>query len=1093
MIDSPAEAAERMKYMLVPVIKKQLARMQWWRSASGNSLPMLAEEPPLRAELFSVDHLERHARVLAAEHVLLEKQTVDKLLPRLAENEQVLIDTYDVITQAAENNRRIAPAAEWLLDNFYLIEEQIHSTRRLLPKSYSGELPRLAQGVSAEYPRVYAIALELISHTDGRVDAAGLEGFIASYQAVVPLKLGELWALPLMLRLALIENLRRVATRITRGRADRDLATHWAELLIQVVEERPSDMILVLADMARANPPLSGAFLAEFTRHLQGMNPNFAFVNSWLEHRLADLGQTTEQLVLAEGQAQAADQVSVGNSITSLRFLSVYDWPKFVSAQSLVEQTLNNDPAGVYAKMDFATRDRYRHAVEGIAKRSQISEYEVAHRSVQLAQTAVTNRAQERTTHVGYYLVDRGRPALERLVEMRLTPSVILEKVRRSFPLCIYLLLVCLVAAWAMTIFWAGTDWQAESRFVGCLIALPLAMCGVQLGIAMVNWLASVWMSPQPLPRLDFRTGIPPEYRTLVAVPTMLTSAGGIERLLEGLEIRYLSNRDPCLHFALLTDLTDADEATLPQDEGLVRLASEGIERLNDKHAHERSDTFYLLHRNRRWNAGEQVWMGYERKRGKLADLNATLRGATGRFGCVVGDLTALADVRYVITLDTDTQLPRDAARGLVGAMAHTLNRPVLDSAGRRVIDGYTILQPRVGVSLPSSQRSWFVRLFGGDAGVDPYTRVVSDLYQDLFHEGSFIGKGIYDVDSFEQSCGNFPENAILSHDLLESCYGRSALLSDVILYEDFPASYAADVGRRHRWMRGDWQIAAWLLPRVRSFTARSAANPISALAWWKIFDNLRRSMMPVAMLMLLLSVWLVGSWELAVAASLFVVAIVVVPPMFQVLFDLAHKPTDLPLRTHLGMVFFSLGRPLAQCLFTLVFIPYDAYLSCDAILRTLVRVHWTKRKLLEWKTSSDSESSARGDLPGFYRTMLFAPLVSILVSLWLMNQGSRNLFVALPLLLIWSLSPLVAWWLSRHLVTSASTLTRSQQRFLRHLARKTWRYFEMFVTKTQNWLPPDNVQTNSGELIASPRRIVRVLMVFTKQSITLPRDYLRV
>ena len=1056
--------------MLVPELKKQLSRLLWWQSprSSHSDLPKFPEEPPLRAELFSVDHLERHARVLAAEHVLLEKRTTDKLLPRLAENERVLIDTYDLITKAAENNRRIAPAAEWLLDNFYLIEEQIRSTRRLLPKSYSGELPRLAQGASAEYPRVYAIALELISHTDGRVDAAGLEGFIASYQTVVPLKLGELWALPLMLRLALIENLRRVAARITQGRGDRDLATDWAERLIQVVENRPTDLILVLADMARADPTLSGAFLAEFTRHLQGLNPNFAFVTSWLEHRLADQGQTTEQLVLAEGQAQAADQVSVGNSITSLRFLSVHDWPEFVSTHSLVEQTLNDDPAGVYAKMDFATRDRYRHAVEGIAKRSLVSEYEVAHRAVQLSHTAAENRAHQRTTHVGYYLVDRGRPALERLMEMRLTTAVILEKIRRTFPLFVYLWLVFLIAGSTFTLFLTSMDWQAERTFVWVLIAVPLFLCAAQLGIAIANWLTSVFISPQPLPRLDFRSGIPPEHRTLVAIPTMLTSAKGVDHLLEGLEIRYLSNRDPCLHFALLTDLTDATKESLPQDADFVRLASEGIERLNAKYATERSSTFYLLHRNRRFNPSEQVWMGYERKRGKLADLNATLRGATGRFSCVIGNLAAIADVRYVITLDTDTQLPRDAARGMVGAMAHTLNRPVLDSTGRRVVDGYNILQPRVGVSLPSSQRSWFARLFGGDAGVDPYTRVVSDLYQDLFHEGSFIGKGIYDVDSFEQRCGNFPENAILSHDLLESCYGRSALLSDVILYEDFPCSYAADAGRRHRWMRGDWQIAAWLLPRVSSLTAHSEANPISALAWWKIFDNLRRSILPVAMLAVLVIVWLSGSWELSAAATLFMVAIVGVPLLLQVMVQLTHKPTDLSLSTHLGTVFVSLGRPLAQCLFTLVFIPYDAYLSCDAILRTLIRVHWTKRKLLEWKTSSDTESSARGDVGEFYGSMLSAPLLSISVCLWLIVQHSSSLFVALPLLLTWSFSPLIAWWLSRPLITAAVQLTRQQQLFLRKLTRKTWRYFEVFVTKSQNWLPPDNVQTNAGELIAS-------------------------
>ena len=393
---------------------------------TGVSQQKAAEELPLRAELLNVDQLERHAQAIAGAHRLATGHADDKLLPRLAENERVLVDTYDLIAAAAARNRRIAPAAEWLLDNFYLIEEQIRSTRRLLPRSYSGELPRLATGGGADYPRVYSIALELIAHTDGRMDAVSLTGFLTAYQSVVPLKLGELWALPLMLRLALIENLRRVAVRIAQGRCDRDQASQWAEKMIRTVEQKPTDLVLVLADMARENPPLSGAFLAELTRHLQGQHPSFSFASSWLEQRLADQGQTTEHLILAEGQIQAADQVSVGNSITSLRFLAVNDWRQFVADQSLVEQTLSRDPAGVYSSMDFATRDRYRHAVEAIARRSPCTEYDVAMRAVQLAQAEVSVQSSQRTTHVGYFLVDHGLHTLESMLHIQLTFVVLI-------------------------------------------------------------------------------------------------------------------------------------------------------------------------------------------------------------------------------------------------------------------------------------------------------------------------------------------------------------------------------------------------------------------------------------------------------------------------------------------------------------------------------------------------------------------------------------------------------------------------------------------------------------------------------------------
>ena len=531
----------------------------------------------------------------------------------------------------------------------------------------------------------------------------------------------------------------------------------------------------------------------------------------------------------------------------------------------------------------------------------------------QLSQAEVTVKANQRTSHVGYFLLDDGRPALERLVHMQVTAGVAIEKFRRRFPLFIYAVSTLLFTAAIIAMLWSRSAGERPGTLLLWLMAIPVVMSAIQLAIGIVHWVMTTVMNPQALPRMDFRTGIPAAHRTLVVIPTMLSNPASIERLLEGLEIRYLANREKNLHFALLTDLEDASEEILPGDRDLVQQAGDGITELARKYEHDRADIFFLLHRSRRWNAQEKLWMGYERKRGKLADLNATLRGASGRFASVVGDIVILLQVRYVITLDTDTQLPRDSAREMIAAMAHPLNRPVLDAAGQRVVHGYTILQPRVGVSLPSAYRSWFVRLLGGDPGVDPYTRVVSDVYQDLFAEGSFIGKGIYDVDTFDHRCGDFPENTILSHDLLESCYSRSALLTDVILYEDYPSSYSADVGRRHRWIRGDWQIAAWLLPRVRSLASGRVGNPISALSRWKIFDNLRRSMVPASMLALLLLTWLLAPPALAVLATVFIVLAVTLPSLLTALMDMAHKPTGLPVLTHFTTSVFAMGRPLAQ------------------------------------------------------------------------------------------------------------------------------------------------------------------------------------
>ena len=1068
--------------MQLPEFKNRLNRVLLRRknACATRSQQLPVEESPLRDALLNVDQLERHARRIAAAHRLSEGVAEDKLLPRLAENERVLIDTYDLAVAAAAKNRRISPAGEWLLDNFYLIEEQIRSTRRLLPRSYSSELPLIASGQGSGFPRAYSIALELVAHTDGRMDSASLTGFVTAYQSVVPLKLGELWALPLMLRLALIENLRRVAVRIARGRCDREQAADWADQMIRTVEQKPTDLVLVLADMARQNPPLTGAFLSELTRHFLGQNPSFSFASSWLDQRLSDLGQTTEQLILAEGQAQAADQVSIGNSITSLRFLAMNDWRSFVADQSLVEQTLSRDPAGIYAEMDFATRDRYRHAVEAIARRSPCSEYDVAQRAVQLAQSEVSVQSDHRMHHVGYFLVDQGRPALERLVQMRITIGVAVEKFRRRFPLFIYVFAVFIVTVSVLAVLRGYSHQFQTGTVLKWLMALPILMAAAQLAISCVHWLMTVVMSPQALPRMDFRSGVPPEHRTLVVVPTMLSNPASVNALLEGLEIRYLANREHNIYFALVTDLDDAAQETLPGDAALIEQVRDGILELTQKYAHERADIFFLLHRDRRWNAQENIWMGYERKRGKLADLNATLRGGEGRFSQTYGDISILQHVRYVITLDTDTQLPRDSGRDMIAAMAHPLNRPVVDSAGRRVIHGYTILQPRVGVSLPSAYRSWFVRLLGGDPGVDPYSRVVSDVYQDLFAEGSFIGKGIYDVDTFSRCCSDFPENRILSHDLLESCYCRSALLTDVVLYEDYPSSYTADVVRRHRWMRGDWQIAAWVMPRVRNLASTRVGNPISSLSRWKILDNLRRSLVPISMLVVLLSSWLSGSTSLSMLAFGFIVSVVALPTMLSIIRNVAFKPTDLPVRTHLATTFTEAGRPLAQCLFTLTFLPYEACISLDAITRTWIRVHWTNARLLEWKTSSDSERSARSDLPGFFRAMMVAPVVAVVTTIVLAVTHREVLLIACPFLLLWLGSPGIAWWLSRPIPARQVQLSMKERHFLRRSARKTWRYFETFVTADDNWLPPDNVQKNPSEVIAtrtSPTNIGMALL----------------
>src|SRR4029079_3903329 len=576
----------------------------------------------------------------------------------------------------------------------------------------------------------------------------------------------------------------------------------------------------------------------------------------------------------------------------------------------------------------------------------------------------------DREAHVGFYLIDKGMPQLARAAEVRRSTSDSFQRASGLFPLLLYVGTIVLLTG----VFTGGLLAQAyaedEAGWLLALVGLLSLLCSSQLAVALVNWLATVLVTPHALPRMYFSEGIPAESSALVVVPTMLSSLEHIEALIEALEVRFLANRDAHLYFGLLTDFRDAHEETLPEDEPLLRLAQKGIEALNGKYREATRDAFFLFHRPRRWNPGERIWMGYERKRGKLGDLNALLRGGSrDPFSLIVGETAVLSAVRYVITLDTDTQLPRDAAWQFVGTMAHPLNRARYEDHTQRVSDGYGILQPRVAVSLPGTNRSRYARLNGSDPGIDPYTRAISDVYQDVFGEGSFIGKGIYEVDAFERAlAGRFPEHRILSQYLLEGCYTRAGLLSDVHLYEEYPSGYSVDVSRRHRWIRGDWQLAGWLLPRVPGPGAQRQNNPLSGLSRWKLFDNLRRSLVPSAMTLMLLLGWTVLSpfwlWTLSV------LGVIVIPPLLSTILNLFQKPEDVLPRQHVDAVLRSVGRHAVQAVFTVVCLPHEPFFSLDAVVRTIWRMLISQTRLLEWSPSSDPDRDRRTDLIGYCRMM---------------------------------------------------------------------------------------------------------------------------
>lgn len=1036
----------------------------------GNVIvPKLGHAEPFRSELFSSAQMEQHAKVVAGSHKLLKRNVSDSLLKRLGENETTLLKVRDLLAESIRSGQPITPGAEWLLDNFYLIEEQILIARKHLPKGYSEDLPYLANKLAAGMPRVYDIVLEIISHSDGRVDFRSLSSFIAAYQTHTILTLGELWAIPIMLRLAVIENLRRVSGKIALDLIDHNLADYWADRMMKTIKEKPGDLILTIADMALSKPVLDSSFVSGFVRKLQGKGPALALPLSWMEQQLAETGINSNDLVWQENQKQAADQVSVSNSIGTLRFLGATNWREFVESQSEVEKILRLDKSGIYVLMDFDTRDRYRHVVEAISKSSKLSESEVAHIAVKLAnQFKSPDTDSLRKEHVGYYLIDKGLKQTEKASKRKFTFWQTFKKWTIRRPVFIYLtaikLLTIIIAAGMFYVLWQFGTYGWKMLFLVALLAISVS---AHLAVSLANWLSTIWVSPKILPRMDFSEGIPNEYRTLVVVPSMLSGKQSIEELIEGLEIRFLANREENLYYGLLTDFLDADSEVMPNDDELLHLVKSRIIALNEKYKHPENDIFYLFHRSRMWNRSENKWMGYERKRGKLAALNALiLNKSSNQFSSVVGNISVLHKVKYVITLDTDTQIPREAAWKFIATMAHPLNTAIYSSVKKRVISGYGILQPRVASSIPKSATSLYLRIQGNVAGIDPYTRASSDVYQDLFDEGSFIGKGIYDVAIFEKAIHQvLPENRILSHDLLEGCYTRAGLVSDVMLYEESPTHYIVDVKRHHRWIRGDWQVGAWMLPFVTDGNGKIIKNNLSTLSRWKIFDNLRRSLFPASLLSLLILGWTIlplpWFWTLAVTG------VVLVPILISSIWRLFSKPPEVSIQSHFTEVSLSTWDVLMRFVFELAVLPYQVYIYTEAIIRTNWRMLVSGKKLLEWTPSGSAAFKKQMSLGEFYLQMFIAPFMVFFLITLIYFYNPLAFYSAAPLLVIWMLAPLFAWYLSMPEEDDVIELPQDQMAFLNKIARKTWSFFEQFVNEEGNWLPPDNYQEHPVAIVA--------------------------
>ncbi|MGH7497427.1 MAG: GH36-type glycosyl hydrolase domain-containing protein [Gemmatimonadales bacterium] len=1032
---------------------------------------------PIRGELLGAEHLGDRARAVAAGQRLArvgKKGRHPALLARLNETRRILDDAHDRLAAAAARNLDVGPAGEWFLDNFHIVQEHIHEVRESLPRGYYQELPELAGGGLSGYPRVYELAITLISHTEGRIDLENVDLFVEAFQRVSPLSIGELWAVPAMLRLGLIESVRRMALRTVQRLDEIELADEWAERILTASEQGASALGRALDAFVSDPPSLTAIFVSRFLQQIRLSRGAFPPL-VWLERWIADEALNAEDASARSTQRLALTHIMMANSITSLRAIALRDWRTFVERQSAMEAVLREDPSGHYERMTFTTRDHYRHVVERTAKRTGLREDVAAARAVDLARRATSVDADDRRRgHVGFYLVDEGLAELERITGYRATPREIAHRWVLRHPNVVFVGGIALGTVVALALlFWLAGPAARPAWLAVLLFALIPAN---DIAVSVLNQLVTAFLPPRVLPKLDLRRhGVPPEYRTAVVIPTLFGSVEAVHEALENLEVQFLANREAHLHFAVLSDFTDATTETSETDASIVEAAAEGVRALNRRYAATTEDAFYLFHRPRRWNPQQGVWMGWERKRGKLAEFNRFVRGAgDGAFSVTVGNLEPLQHVRYVITLDADTVLPPDAAPLLVGTLAHPLNRPLHDPVDGRVVRGYGILQPRVGVSLPSANRSLFSAIHSGHPGVDPYTTAVSDVYQDLYGEGSFTGKGIYDVEAFERAtAGRFPENTLLSHDLIEGSYARAGLVTDINVYDDYPARYLTFTRRKHRWIRGDWQLLGWLRSRVPGPDGPER-NRLPLLSRWKILDNLRRSTVEMAQLSFLVAGWTVlpGS---PLRWTLLGVLAIAAPWITSLLLALLRPPLDKSWRAYYATVGQDAVTSAEQVALAIIFLPHQAWVSADAILRTLWRLWVTRRSLLEWQTASQTERMS-GASSAAWNTMwpavaLAAAILCLVLRVW-WPPDSSDRFVelgvaVLPLAALWMISPALANALSAPALRRERRLPPARRDDALRYALLHWHYFDRHVTHETNGLVPDNVQEDPSPVVA--------------------------
>lgn len=959
----------------------------------------------------------------------------------LREYKQAFDRAHAGLTESAAIGRPVTETTRWILGNSWLIHAAVSRLRRDLPPNIS---PVASAGKESALDR---LAHKLVVAADFSVNHDNILEFLRQTLTAYPLTTGELWAFPLLLQCALVEALALKATEENRNEQFRELARLWANRLAHAARAGNDAYRLILNRLDSEPAAHFVGFVALLAEELRDKEVALHGLSCWTKKRFATL---LPDLVQAEQSRASARAVSTANAFTSLRTLGHLDYPAIFEDVSSVEAELRADPGGVYADSDVETRSRCRRQVERIARESRMAEDDVA----RLATSLAAKSLDPRRGNVAWYLLAHGISRLEKSAGARVSRCVRIRRFALRHATAVYLAAIFILTGCFMALSVViAREAGVHSRMILATLAFLASFTLSELSLEIAHALIISLLPPDPLPKMDYRDGIPAGKTTLVVVPTMLTSLKALRKEIRKLEVRYLGNRNENIFFSLFSDFTDSAVPVDSGDEALLQAAVDGINDLNARYPGRR---FLLFHRPRTWSGSEQAWIGRERKRGKLEDLNAFLCGDRSPDILAAGHLPH--EVAYVLTLDSDTQLPPESARRLIETIAHPLNRVEIDPTTAVRTAGYTIIQPRTSIALPAATATRFTRIFSDALGADPYCQTVSDAQQDLFLEGIFHGKAIYDVHAFHTILkGRFPAETILSHDLIEGAHVGVGLASDIELFENIPADYGSYAARQRRWIRGDWQIAPWIFARVPLAGGGRGPNPLSIVNRWRILDNLRRSLIPVAALSLLLFGWLISR---APGVASLVVGLAIAIPAFVPLLDRLARRVHGSVRGWQGA-----ANDLKRAAILVAFLPHQAWLSLDSIARVCYRRWFSHRRLLEWQTAERATALGRQHLSAVLRQTLVISLLSILLTILLIAKSAW--LPAVAFVGLWIAAPLFTSWLGRPGNPKRDSLRGNEKMFLRRIARRTWRYFDDFVNEETNWLPPDNLQLKLRVAIA--------------------------